>query len=151
HTGYLPGGGVNYPALGAIVSKELQPDKPSLPGFVSIAPYRFFSPASYNSGFLGPQYAPLLIADNYGFGFVPQRAGDTYADALKVQDITPPARLGAEEVDSRIDLLKDLEKDFARARPDTPPKSHVAAYESAVRLMKTEARKAFNLDEEKAK
>ena len=151
HTGYLPGGGVNYPALGAIVSKELQPAKPSLPGFVSIAPYRFFSPASYNSGFLGPQYAPLLIADNYGFGFVPQGQGDAYTNALKVQDIAPPGKLGNAEVDSRIDLLRDLEKDFAKSRPDTPPKSHVAAYESAVRLMKTEARKAFNLDQEKAK
>src|SRR5256884_688820 len=50
---------------------------------------------------------------------------------------------------SRIDLLKDMEADFLRGRPGVPAKSHSTAYERAVKLMKTAAGKAFNLEEEK--
>src|SRR4051794_15342952 len=82
HTGYLPQNSVAHPALGALVAKELNRADAPLPSFVSIAPFRAFSPAAYSSGFLGPQYAPLLIADNAGNGAVP--AGDA-ATALKVQ------------------------------------------------------------------
>ena len=54
-TGYLPGGPVQYPTLGSLFSKELEQPGAELPSFVSIAPYRFFSPAAYGPGFLGPQ------------------------------------------------------------------------------------------------
>src|SRR4051812_483839 len=62
-TGYLPLGGIQYPTLGSILSKELGDPQAALPNFVSIAPYRQFAPAAYNSGFLGPQYAPLIVGD----------------------------------------------------------------------------------------
>src|SRR6266545_4178764 len=62
-TGYLPQGPIQYPTMGSFISKELgRPDAP-LPNFVSIVPYRLFSPAAYGPGFLGPQYAPLLVGD----------------------------------------------------------------------------------------
>src|SRR5437763_9205782 len=67
-TGYLPQGPIQYPTLGSLVSKELGKQDFPLPNFVSIAPYRFFNPAAYSSGFLGPQYAPLMVADA-GQGF----------------------------------------------------------------------------------
>src|SRR4051794_28740924 len=59
-TGYLPQGPIQYPTLGSLVAKEIGDPQNALPNFVSIAPYRQFSPAAYNSGFLGPQYAPLV-------------------------------------------------------------------------------------------
>src|SRR5437016_9819018 len=62
-TGYLPGGPVQYPTLGSILSKELETPGAELPNFVSIAPYRFFSPAAYGPGFPGPQYAPLVVGE----------------------------------------------------------------------------------------
>jgi hypothetical protein len=67
-----------------------------------------------------------------------------------VRDLAPAGKLPPGHADSRIGLLSDLEKDFAGARPDVPPASHRAAYLRAVRLMKTEARKAFDLEQEKA-
>jgi hypothetical protein len=147
-TGYFPGGGVPYPTLGSFVSKELGQEDFALPKFVSVAPYRFFSPAAYSAGFLGPMFAPLVVGESLQFGGIP--AGTTgYADALKVVDLEAPKRLKEGEADSRVKLLGMLDKDFADTRPDTPARSHKAAYERAVRLMKTEARKAFNLDEEK--
>src|SRR4051794_20266262 len=39
-TGYVPQGPVQYPSLGALVSKELGDDKAELPNFVSVAPFR---------------------------------------------------------------------------------------------------------------
>ena len=45
-TGHVPGGPIQYPALGALVAKELERPDAELPGFVSIAPSRFLSPAA---------------------------------------------------------------------------------------------------------
>ena len=39
-TGYVPQGPIQYPSLGALVSKELGEDDAELPGFVSVAPFR---------------------------------------------------------------------------------------------------------------
>jgi len=149
-TGYLPQGGLAYPSMGAVISKELDHNQLSLPGYVAIAPYRQFSLGAYAPGFLGPKYAPLIIADNGGVGTTPGRPGGYSADALRVQDLEPAGKVAATEAESRIDLLRDLESDFSASRPDTPPSSHRSAYDRAVRLMKTSARKAFNLDEETA-
>jgi hypothetical protein len=147
HTGYLPSNSVAYPTLGSLISKELGRDDFPLPNFVSIAPYRAFNLAAHASGFLGPAHSPLLIADN-NFGFV-QNGRNTYEDALKVKDLEPAAKIAKEEMDSRLDLLRDLDSDFSTTRPDTPPRSHKAAVERAVRLMRTSARKAFDLEQEK--
>src|SRR5580700_7677054 len=68
-SGYLPQGPIQYPTLGSLVAKEIgSPDLP-LPNFVSIAPYRFFSPAAYSVGLLGPQYAPLMVGEVTNFNF----------------------------------------------------------------------------------
>jgi hypothetical protein len=143
-TGYRPGGPIQYPAFGALVGKELGDEQAELPGFVSIAPYRFTNPAAYGSGFLGPRYAPLVVGDN-NVQFNPQA---NYDQALKVQDLLPPKELEKAEVDSRIDLVSFLETDFVSRHGGIPGHSHQAAYERAVRLMRGSAAKAFSLDEE---
>src|SRR5438046_44460 len=56
-TGYLPQGPIQYPSLGALLSKELGHDDTALPNFVSVAPNYFGGMSAYGSGFLGPQYA----------------------------------------------------------------------------------------------
>src|SRR4051794_33956292 len=50
-TGYAPTGPIQYPTLGSLVSRELGKEDAALPNFVSIAPYRFFSPGAYGPGF----------------------------------------------------------------------------------------------------
>src|SRR5262249_3717348 len=44
---------------------------------------------------------------------------------------------------------RELQVDFASKRPGGTTDSHMTAYERAVRLMRTDAKKAFNIDEEK--
>jgi len=147
-TGYLPQGPIQFPTFGSLVSKELGDSSAALPNFVSIAPYRQFSPAAFNSGFLGPAYAPLVVGDALQ-QFQPQ--GQQYNEnALKVQDLDLPADVDPKHADARIDILKDMEAEFVKTRPGVPAKSHATAYDRAVRLMKTAAGKAFNLEEEKA-
>src|SRR5262249_17458089 len=68
-TGYLPLGSLQYPAMGSFISKELGNPEAALPNYVSIAPATFLSPASYGPGFLGPEYAPLMIGGN-NFAFL---------------------------------------------------------------------------------
>src|SRR5436309_524518 len=63
HSGYRPQGPIQYPTFGSLLAREIGNDEAALPNFVSIAPFRQFSPTAYSSGFLGPQYAPLLVGE----------------------------------------------------------------------------------------
>jgi hypothetical protein len=143
-TGYLPQGPIQYPTMGSFLSKELGSTDSALPNFVSVAPATFLSPAAYSPGFLGPEYAPLMIG-NSGYGFGPQAA---YDRALKVQDLQPPADVSALQADARLDLVRGLQQDFVSGHPGVSAQSHRSAYERAVRLMKTSAARAFDLDDE---
>ena len=145
-TGYLPTGSVLFPALGSVVSKELAARDSALPSYVSIAASPFLSPQAYGPGFLGPEHAPLMIASS-PFYFA---GGQGYSDLLKVQNLAPPKEVSAAQLDSRLDLAKGLQQEFAQGRASAACASHRAAYERAVKLMKTDARKAFDLDGEKA-
>jgi hypothetical protein len=105
--GYLPQGPIRYPTLGSLVAKELGRADAELPNFVSIAPYRFFSPAAYSSGFLGSEYDPLLVGDGLPSGGEGQQAYD-----LKVADLEPPSSIDSATVDARLNLLGSLNERF---------------------------------------
>jgi hypothetical protein len=147
-TGYQPTGPIQYPSLGSLVAKELGSHDAPLPNFVSIAPARFFNSAAYGPGFLGPQYAPLIVGDNNSFF---QNQDNSYELALKVQDIDLPEGVDRSHANARIDLLQEMESDFLADHPSIAPLSHKTAYDRAVKLMRTEANKAFNLHEESPK
>ena len=146
-TGYLPQGPVNYPTMGSFLSKEIGAADAPLPNFVSIAPYRLFNQAAFGSGFLGPQYAPLIVGEAVNqFGQPNQQVN--YEDTLRVQDMVAPDDVAPRQLDSRIGLLQDMERDFVTRHPGVSPQSHSNAYDRAVRLMRTAARAAFNLSDE---
>lgn len=139
--GYLPQGPIRYPTLGSLVSKQLGRPDAELPNFVSIAPNRAISPGAYDSGFLGPQYAPL---------FVGERAAANDADGLKVDDLQPPTDIPKEIVTSRIKLLDSLNERFLAEHSDYPAASYRMAYQRAVDLMHSKLAAAFKLDDEPA-
>ncbi len=148
-TGRLPGGPIQYPPLGSFVAKELERPDAELPSFVSIAPFRFLNPAAYTPGFLGPQYAPLIVGEN-GNGLGPQRGGDV-AQALRVQDLDLPGDVNAKRAAARLQMLDEMEQDFLAQHASIAAQSHRTAYQRAVTMMRSAAVKAFNLDEEPAK
>ena len=137
-TGYLPQGPVRYPTLGSLVAKELEDDSAELPGFVSIAPARAISPLAFSSGFLGPKFAPLIVGERGGAG----------PRGFRVDDLDLPAGIGRDRADDRLELMHALGGDFQATRPGVSPASHQDAYARAVKMMRSPAARAFELDEE---
>jgi hypothetical protein len=147
-TGQLPGAaGIQYPSIGALVSKELGDPKAELPNFLSIAPQRFFSQEAFGPGFLGPVHAPLVVGENQN-GNNPQ--GNGIDQILKVADLERPKSIDEASGAARIDMLREMQEEFAAARPGQMAKSHAAAYDRAIRLMQSESGKVFDLTTEKA-
>jgi uncharacterized protein (DUF1501 family) len=147
-TGRVPGGPIQYPTFGSAVAKELAAPDAELPSFVSIAPFRALSPAAYESGFLGPQYAPLVVGDG-AFNVGPAQA-NAIDQALKVKDLDLPNGVNASRASNRIHMLDEMEQEFLAQRSSMPAESHRTAYQRAVTLMRSKAVKAFNLEEEPA-
>ena len=138
-TGYLPQGPIQYPAMGAFLGKQLRKKEYDLPSYVSINPFRAFSPAAYGPGFLGPAWSPLVVAS------------ETDKDknvSFQVRNLKAAERLSTAQVDARLKLLSTLETSFLAERPDAPGSSHLQSYEQAIRMMKSDAVSAFQLDEE---
>lgn len=147
-TGRAPGGPLRYPTLGSFIGKELDRPDSEIPCFVSIAPARFLSPEAYGPGFLGPRFAPLVVADNV---FDLPRAPTTQelTKLLRVQDLDRPADVSSRRGAARTELRDNLDADFLADHPDAPGEGHRTAYRRADTLMKSTAVKAFDLTEEK--
>jgi Protein of unknown function (DUF1501) len=145
-TGNLPLGGIDFPTLGSLVAKELHRDGDDLPPFVSIATQRILSQNAYGPGFLGPQFAPLLVADGQ------RSAGNNQGvdQQLRVENLDRFNDVTPARTDRRLALMKNLESDFITAHPGSIAGSHQAAYAGALRLMKTETAQVFDLSKEKA-
>ncbi len=145
-TGYLQQGPIRYPSLGSLVAKELGSGDPELPNFVSVAPYRLLNQAAFGPGFLGPQYAPLVVGDA-AFP-VAQRDGQQSDYNLKVDDLKPPIGVSSSDADDRLELWNWLEQGFVSRHATAAAFSHRTAYDRAVKMMRSEASRAFDLDDE---
>ena len=145
-TGYLPRGAVQYPTLGALAAKERGDPTADLPPHVRVAPPNRNDAKGLGdgSGFLGPRYAPLVVGDAGGV----EASAD---EALSVPNLARPDGLSDEEFDARVRLLEQMDRDFAAVRPNAAADAHRAAYEHALRLMKPEAARVFDLSAEPAK
>jgi hypothetical protein len=146
-TGVMPQGAIEFPTIGSLVAKELATPGAELPPFVSIAPQRGVAQNAFSSGFLGPQYAPLIVADGAGGG----GDGNAADQLLKVQDLDRAAGVSSAAADARLGLMRELEAGFVAARPGLTEHSHRTAYDAAVRMMKPETARAFDLTGEPAK
>lgn len=142
-TGYLPQGPVRHPTLGSLVANELDDESAELPGFVSISPVRAINAAAFSSGFLGPKCAPLNVGERNLLG-----GAEAGGSSLRVEDLDVPRGIGRSRADERLELMLTLGSDFLNARPGIPSFSHQSAYRRAVKMMKSSAAKAFDLDEE---
>ena len=128
HTGYQKrAGGVAFPSLGAIVSRELgQRDFP-LPNFVCIGAG---SRHATRSGFFGPEHQPLDVTD-------PERGTD-FLEPLATRT----------EFARQYELLRRFDASFQEAYRAEPGRAHASALERAVRLMDSEQKRSFDLSQE---
>lgn len=148
-TGNLPMGALQFPTIGSLVSKEHGDPRNELPNFVSVAPFRLFAQGAYGPGFLGPNYAPLVVGENNNFG--PPRPNENVDQLLKVQDLDRSADVSKNQAEIRLDMLKEMEKQFGAERPNAVAQSHATAYERAVKLMQSVGGKVFDLTTESDK
>ena len=128
HTGYQKrAGGVAFPSLGSIVSRELAQKDFPLPNYVCIGggPRH-----ATRSGFLGPDHQPLDVTE-------PDRGTDNLAP------LTSPA-----EFQRQYDLLRRFDSTFHETYKAEAARAHRSAIERGVRLMTSEQKQAFDLTKE---
>lgn len=143
-TGYTQQEPLQYPTLGSLVSKELGDPKAELPAFVSIASRRGLNDGGYGAGYLGANYAPLLIGNSDNDPYVPTPT----EMALAVPDLKPGPRVSASQTDQRLQLLAEQNAGFAKAYASSAVNGVDAAYDRALRLMNSSAKSAFDLENE---
>lgn len=131
HTGYVPAGGVRFPSIGSIVASEIAPREFDLPHFVSVG-NRF---STMGSGFLGMAYAPFVVSD---------------PNQMPNNTQLPAGTGGNERFGRRLDLMRDLESDFAQSGGQQLVEQHGQLYQGAANLVRSPRLKAFNLSEESA-
>ncbi len=146
-TGRPPGGPVRYPTLGSFVGRELDRADAELPCFVSIAPQRFNSPEAFGPGFLGPRYAPLVVAENRSDNL--RGEDQDVAGFLKVPDLDLPKGVSEDRGRSRAEFRDGLDADFLAEHGDISGEGHRTAYRRANTLMRSTSLKAFDLTLEK--
>ncbi|HEX5103503.1 MAG TPA: DUF1501 domain-containing protein [Pirellulaceae bacterium] len=146
HTGHRPGGPITFPTMGSTISKALGSDDAELPNFISIAPFTALNNAAFGPGFLGPRHGPLTVGATNVFQQPQQQPAGGYA-RLGVDDLHS-AGVSREQEDARLDLWSTLQTGFLKTHPTASPKAQHTVYERAVRMMRSEAAQAFELDEE---
>jgi hypothetical protein len=128
HTGYRPGaGGVTYPGLGSTVSAELGDLEAPLPNFVVTGTPLNKYDVVRDPGYRGPRHQPVVLAD-----------------LSRGLENSEPA-VAATEFDRRTRLLEQLETQFVGNYPAPPVQAHQAGLASALRLIRSDRRTAFDL------
>jgi hypothetical protein len=132
HTGYLPVGGVRFPSVGSVVANEIAPREFDLPHFVQIGGRGLGG--AIGSGFLGMQYAPFAVGDPTRMPANVQLPGDT----------------NQARFDRRVNLMQDLERDFAESGGQARVTDHRALVNGAANMVRSPRVRAFDLSQETA-
>ena len=149
-TGHKPMGAIQWPAMGAALSKELGSPSEALPSYVSIAPYRAFNRQAFGPGYLGPKYAPLVVgATDVGGPSSSNQSGD-FAK-LRVDSIEAPPGVSPGQMDERLEIWRQLQDGFVGKHQHSSVRAHETVYRSSVQLMNSKSADAFDLSGEPTK
>ena len=144
HTGQLPSEAVAYPALGSLFAKQLGDPDHDLPSYITISQNGFGGlGGDIGAGFLGPQFAPMAVS---GISDDPTARANLTIDFLKAD-----RPVAAPDQDVRRQLLGELQGDFEKRYGGAGAKAHAASYRKAQRMIDTQARGGFRLEDEPAK
>ena len=139
-TGHIPGGPVTYPSIGCSLAKSLGRSDAELPSYVSIAPGAF-AQASIRPGFLGPKHAATSVA---AAGQVP----DGQFAQLRVDFMDEDGSVAPQRQVARLKLWRELQSEFVRQRATANVQAQNTVYESALRMLASDAKDAFDLTAE---
>ncbi|TWU57791.1 DUF1501 domain-containing protein [Rubripirellula reticaptiva] len=141
-TGFMTGAPVNYPSIGCSLSKALVSDFGSdgtLPAYVTIAPGPL-GRESIRPGFLGPKYAATAV----------EASGvDAQAFAqLRVDFLDRAGNITSKRMETRLKLWRSMQQDYLQSRPSDNVIAHDTVYRSAIEMMNSDAKSAFDLSSE---
>jgi hypothetical protein len=149
-TGQKPMSVINYPSMAAALAKELADADDSLPPYISVGPNRGPGQGGFGPGFLGPKFAPLVVAGGNMYAAPAAPAADGYAE-LKVDAIKPMTGVTEAQVQRRLELWNVLEHGFLTGHANSSPQAHRTVYDNALRMIHSDAAQAFDLSQEPAK
>jgi hypothetical protein len=128
HSSYTPRGTIQHPGLGAWMHRLDGRKNSTLPASVRIGG----SSRGSGSGFLESKFAPLVINNpNDGLKNSKRRKG-----------------MSEKEFKDRLDLASAFDEEFHRRYNHKKVRAYTDMYEDAIRLMKSEDLKAFDLNKE---
>jgi uncharacterized protein (DUF1501 family) len=126
HTGYVPNPNVEHPSYGAVLAHELANPENPIPPFISVGG------ASEGPGFLGMQYAPLVVSSN---GQIRN---------LNNRDIP------RDRMQQRMYMLGAIENRFINENRGEVAADHAKILEKTQALMSSDQMAAFRVSEEPA-
>lgn len=144
-TGFMAGSPVNYPAIGCSLSKAIgetnaMKDGERLPDYVTIAPGGL-GRGSIHPGFLGPKHAATSV------DAVNPQAADSFAQ-LRVDFLQRSEQIPLARHDARMQLWRSMQDDFLRSHQTDNVIAHDTVYQSAIAMMNSDAKDAFDLNAE---
>ncbi|MEO7652904.1 MAG: DUF1501 domain-containing protein [Bryobacteraceae bacterium] len=130
-TGYLPLASLEFPNMGAVVSKELG-SKNGMPPYVVTPKVLHY----YGGGFLGGEYNPFI-------------GGDANIPGYQVRDLSLPTHMDLQQVGDRQWLLKKVDAKFRAIESSPEFASLDSFYHRAYDLLSSPAaKKAFDIESE---
>lgn len=129
-TSYTLRSSIRHPSMGAWLEKFQNRGNPTLPGSVMIGN----DSRHPGAGFFEAKFAPLMIND-------PESG---------ISNVRPNSWFTQERMTSRLDVAKQLDKSFAETYNVKNVRAYSDMYDDAVKVMKSEELKAFDLDAEPA-
>jgi hypothetical protein len=140
-TGHMPGGPVRYPAIGCALSKALGQEEPDLPRYVSITP-GVFPGNSIHPGFLGKKYAPTSVT-----AMTPASAQEFAQLRVDFLDLV----VDPERHQQRLELWRSMQQTYLQKRRTENAVAQDNVYGSALRMIASDAKHAFDLSQESTK
>jgi Protein of unknown function (DUF1501) len=128
HTSYTLRSSIRHPSMGAWLQKFQDRGNPTLPGSVMIGN----DSRHPGAGFFESRFSPLMIND-------PESG---------ISNVRVNSWLDEERFSSRLDIAKQLDRKFAETYDLKNVRAYSDMYDDAVKMMKSEELKAFDLDAE---
>ncbi len=128
HRSYAPRGTIVHPTLGAWAMKLRGRKNKEIPGFVTVGG----STANASAGFFGVKYAGVPLG----------RPDEGLKDSVRADSVSE------QDFDRRLKLADTLNQDFHRKHQNVEAESYDELYKEAVRLMRSDDLKAFDIARE---
>lgn len=128
HRSYTPRGTIVHPTLGSWTMKMKGRKNKEIPGFVTVGG----GAANASAGFFGVKYAGVPLG----------RPDEGLKDSVRASSVSE------EDFDRRLKLADAMNKDFHQKHRNTEAKAYDELYKEAVRLMRSDDLKAFDISRE---